>query len=192
MTSWHLLGARHGLCVIIQTIRLNYLLAPPCFQAWVVYAWWIIIVQAVKTVKLSSQSSCQDRIGWIGECRSDSLTVLTAWGGGGLWLVNHCANIILWGGVYAWWIIVLTPLWVLGCCDVVMLGVGGNLRQSSPGVWFLNTLALVFDSSHFAGSQHPSPDVWSLMSSLVFDRPTPCALALVFNTVSTLCSALCC
>ena len=95
MTSWHLLGARHGLCVIIQTMRLNDLMAPPCCQAWVVYAWWIIIVQAVKTVKLSSQSSCQDCIGWIGWCRSDSLTVLTAWGGVFIrseFILKSCSN----------------------------------------------------------------------------------------------------
>ena len=97
MTSWHHVARHcsmchhpdnetewpHGtallpdmvLCVIIQTMRLNDLLAPPCCQAW---------------------SMCHhpdNETEW-------SLGTALLPGMGCLCLVNHCANIIVWGGVF--------------------------------------------------------------------------------------------
>ena len=110
MTSWHHVARHcsmchhpdnetewpHGtallpdmvLCVIIQTMRLNDLMALPCCQAcnkaWIPWP------------------ECLNQLNY-----QDSLNALTPW------LSSQPV-------VYAWWIIVLTPLW--GGWGVVMLG----------------------------------------------------------------------
>ena len=145
---------------IIQTMRLNYLLAPPCCQAWFYVSssrqWdWMtswhhvarhcsmchhpdnetewphgtallpdmvlcVIIQTMRLNDLMALPCCQAcNKAWIPwpECLNqlnyqDSLNALTPW------LSSQ-------PGVYAWWIIVLTPLW--GGWGVVMLG----LKSSS-------------------------------------------------------------